>query len=91
MNTIEIPNAPGTTRHIKFVYIDMAKPQYVEIGLEHVRAADSIRVSYDFARDGWKIEQASVFEWDCDDTECDRGWVEVGFCKAWQFEGKARA
>lgn len=58
----------------------------VEISLVDVRAADSIRISYDFGRDGWKIEQASVFEWEADDTECDPGWQEVSFIQAWGLE-----
>jgi hypothetical protein len=53
------------------------------IGLMDVRAADSIRVSYDFLRDGWKIEQASKFEWRGDDLVCDPDWQEVAFVKAW--------
>ncbi len=53
------------------------------IGLVDVRAADDIRVSYDKERDGWKIEQASIFRWDADDEECDPDWQEVAFIKAW--------
>lgn len=58
------------------------------IELSDTRAADPIRISYDFERDGWVVEQASVFEWDGDDTVCDPGWREVAFVKAWQFEEK---
>lgn len=57
--------------------------KHVEVGLIDVRAADSIRVSYDFDRDGWKIEQALKFQWDTDDTICDRDWQEVAFVQAW--------
>ncbi len=46
----------------------------IEIGLEHVRAADSIRVRYDFDRDGYVILQSSA---DPDD------WQEVAFVQAW--------
>lgn len=56
------------------------------IGLMDVRAADDIRVSYDFKRDGWKIEQASTFSWDADDEECDPDWQEVAFVQAWGRE-----
>jgi hypothetical protein len=55
----------------------------IQIGLMDVRAADDIRVSYDFDRNGWVIQQASVFEWEPDDTERDEGWTEVAFVKAW--------
>ena len=54
------------------------------IGLMDVRAADDIRVSYDKKRDGWKIEQASIFEWESDDTEFDQDWQEVAFIEAWK-------
>ena len=57
-----------------------------EIGLMDVRAADNIRVSYDKGRDGWKIEQASVFKWDINDDVCDPDWQEVAFVQAWARE-----
>jgi hypothetical protein len=56
------------------------------VGLMDVRAADSIRISYDFDRDGWKIEQASTFSWDADDAVRDPDWQEVAFVKAWERE-----
>lgn len=56
------------------------------IGLMDVRAADDIRISYDFQRDGWKIEQASTFEWEADDEVCDPDWNEVAFVQAWARE-----
>lgn len=46
----------------------------VEVGLCDVRAADSIRIEYDFDRDGWSIKQASTFSWDGDDDVCDPDW-----------------
>jgi len=61
-------------------------PRYVEVGIEEVRAADSIRISYDFNRDGYVIEQASTFEWDGDDPVCDPDWQEVAFIQAWGRE-----
>lgn len=54
----------------------------IVIDLVDVRAADGIRVSYDFERDGWKIEQASRFSFGPDEP-CDLGWVEVSFIQAW--------
>jgi len=59
---------------------------YVQIYLSHVRAADDIRIRYDFDRDGWVVEQASVFEWDTTgivDPVCDPEWAEVAFILAW--------
>lgn len=74
----------GTTRLIDLWYPGIeGNPTHVEIGLMHVRAADSIRISYDFARDGWKIEQASTFSWAADDKVCDEDWQEVAFVDAW--------
>lgn len=61
--------------------------KYIEVGLSCVRAADNIRISYDYFRDGWKIEQASIFEWEIDDKICDHDWKEVAFVKAWQRDG----
>lgn len=61
-------------------------PNRIQVGLTDVRAADDIRISYDFARDGWKIEQASIFEWSVDDKIMDEDWQEVAFIQAWARE-----
>lgn len=66
------------------------QPQAIEIHLTDVRAADPIRVTYDYDRDGWVIEQATRFEWEPDDTECDPGWREAAFCAAWQFKEREK-
>jgi hypothetical protein len=58
-------------------------PEHIEIDLMHVRSADPIRVSYDFDRDGWVIEQAAVFAWAPEDKVCDPEWAEVAFVQAW--------
>ena len=58
----------------------------IEVELSDVRAADSIRIKYDFERDGWVVLQASVFEWKTDDEVCDSDWQEVSFIKAWARE-----
>lgn len=63
--------------------IPIDKTKYVEVGIDHVRAADNVRLHYDFERDGWSIEQASIFEWEIDDIVCDPDWQEVAFVKAW--------
>ena len=82
------------SRHEDTVHIDIWYPrnegsaQYLEVGLMEVRAADNIRISYDFDRDGYKIEQASKFRWEADDQVCDRDWQEVAFVKAWAREAK---
>jgi hypothetical protein len=56
----------------------------------HVRAADDIRIHYDFERDGYVIEQASTFTWSIDDEECDPDWQEVAFIQAWAREKNRR-
>jgi hypothetical protein len=63
--------------------------KFVEVGLMDVRAADSIRIEYDFERDGYSIQQASTFEWDIEDEECNSDWQEVAFVQAWAREKKA--
>lgn len=54
----------------------------IHVGLMDVRAADDIRIEYDFARDGWVIKQASRFMWPSG-SECDPDWKEVAFIQAW--------
>jgi hypothetical protein len=65
---------------------DPERVQFISVGLSDVRAADNIRISYDFVRDGWKIEQGSKFEWGADDKVCDPDWQEVAFIQAWGRE-----
>jgi hypothetical protein len=61
--------------------------RYLEVCLMDVRAADNLRISYDFDRDGWVIEQASIFRWEENDGECDPDWQEVCFVRAWGRAG----
>ena len=73
------------------ICMDMVYPSYngnegVRIGLMTVRAADDIRISYDFKRDGWKVEQARFHKWASGDKVCDPCWTEVGFFEAWALE-----
>lgn len=71
---------------IYFAYPNINDPEdraYLQVDLMHVRAADGIRIHYDGNRDGWTIEQASVFRWDIDDPVCDPKWQEVAFIEAW--------
>ena len=55
----------------------LGNKRYIEIGLCAVRCANSIRVSYDFRRDGWLIEQPIP-------GHSTNHWVPVGFVGAWQ-------
>ena len=82
---------PNTTFNGNEARIDLEYPRSSEIkficvGLCDVRAAVSIRISYDFERDGYKIEQASTFIWEDDGKEPDHDWQEVSFIKAWARE-----
>lgn len=65
------------------------RPKHVEVGLLDVRAADEIRISYDFDRDGWKIEQQQRFRFPEEDKERDPMWKEVAFVQAWGSEDEA--
>lgn len=60
-------------------------PDRIQINLIDIRAADSIRIGYDFERDGWIIEQASKFSWPIGD-KTGPDWQEVAFVKAWGRE-----
>lgn len=62
--------------------------RYVQVGLMDVRAADDIKIHYDFERDGYVIEQASKFSWKIGEV-VDDCWQEVAFIKAWQREVEA--
>lgn len=68
------------------IYLDLWYPEveedsirYLVLGLMAVRAADNIRISYDFERNGWKIEQPikNGDVW---------GWKESAFLPAYQYE-----
>lgn len=55
----------------------------VQVALIDVRAADGIRIAYDFERDGWPITQ-------CDHAEGNETWAEVAFVQAWGRESKEK-
>ena len=64
------------TCHIDLYYPGIQdNPTFLQVGLMHTRAADDIRISYDFDRDGYKIEQ----------TDGEK-WIEVFFAQAWEYE-----
>lgn len=65
--------------------LDDAKVRTIQVGLSDVRAADDVRISYDFHRDGWSIAQASTFQWNMDEDP-DDDWQEVAFVRAWGRE-----
>jgi hypothetical protein len=56
----------------------------VEVGLNDTRAADGLRIKFDFDRNGWAIEQQ--LWWKMPDRQmCDEvdHWYEVAFVPAW--------
>lgn len=65
--------------------------RYIEVDLVAVRAADSFRVHYDFARDGYAVERPKrsrvlVKSTDTIDTYEERvEWVEEAFLPSWPF------
>lgn len=74
----------GTTIEVDLAYPRVhGHPTTIEIDLIDTRAADGLRVTYDFERDGWAIRQASTFSWADDDSVGDADWQEVAFVKAW--------
>lgn len=73
----------GDTASLDIWYPSVNEVKYLRVGLMCVRAADDIRISYDYERDGWKIEQASRFGWHVNDPVCDEDWQEVSFVRAW--------
>ena len=76
----------GDTFNVEFNYPGVGDNfKKIQVGLCHVRAADSILIEYDFERDGYSIKQAQVFSWDADDDKCDPKWKEAAFIPAWQF------
>jgi hypothetical protein len=58
----------------------------VEIGIECLRAADSIRVFFDFDRNGYVIQQGSGWHGPYDGIN----WQEVAFIGAWALEPEDR-
>jgi len=58
------------------------------IGLMDVRAADDIRISYDFDRDGWAVQQSPGSTEEDSDGDQVTTWVEVAFIRAWALEDR---
>lgn len=73
---------------IRLTYPRSSRHKYFLVELADVRCGSLIRLSYDFDRDGWMIEQdkneSDHFEQDIND--CIEDWAEVAFIPSWQFE-----
>src|SRR6056297_2959422 len=61
------------------------KIKHLRVGIMDVRASDGIRISYDFERDGYVIEQPKYSEWESEEDYDERGygWTEVAFIQSW--------
>ena len=77
----------GDTLEVNICYPSSAGMiEKIEVGIMAVRAADSILIEYDLARDGYSIKQASKFSFATTDEACDPDWQEVAFIQAWARE-----
>ena len=79
---------PGVGVELIYPRLD-GHPSYVEVDLEDVRATDPIRITYDFDRDGWAIQQAKTSEVATDHPRVFQGvqdWHEVAFVKSWGLD-----
>lgn len=65
---LEYPRSPG-------------RAPAVEVNLVDTRAADGLRIAYDFDRDGWVVQQPVTRFVDVGEDTTE--WREVGFFKAW--------
>lgn len=65
--------------------------RHVYVNQEATRASDGIRMHYDYARDGFVVEQPKpVLK--CigpNSYEEPDEWIEVGFFKSWKFDGRS--
>ena len=76
---------PAGVAHVSLWYPRNYAVKELEIELVYVRAADSIRVRYDFDRDGWVVLQAVPCS-ENGEPPPDPDWREVCFVKAWARE-----
>lgn len=61
----------------------------INIGLYDVRASDGIRVTYDYERDGYSIQQPFIIEVDKGSfIDCEEHWEETAFLQSWALEHK---
>lgn len=60
------------------------------VGLGDVRASDGIRITYDFDRDGYVIQQPTQLSWNVDEV-VDQKWKEVAFIESWALEEEQKA
>lgn len=60
----------------------------IEVGMTDVRATDSLRIKYDFPRNGWAVYQPKTETVRTADPSVWRDvdeWIEVAFLPSWRF------
>ena len=74
----------------EFLYPRNNQIKFIEVGMCDVRTTDNIRISFDFERSGWKIEQSYINEIQMKDyiDASQNIWEEVGFFPNWNLEEK---
>lgn len=86
MRVAPTPPFPPPWRRVEMWYPNVAGNSVgIEVDLVSVRAARSIRIEYDFARDGYAITaQADPGDGEFDEVaEVSTPWREVAFVSAW--------
>lgn len=84
----------GETLSVDLTYPNMGegRVQHVEVNQESVRASDGIRLTYDYERDGWSIQQPQLHEVlvevknGCACYESREEWIETAFVQSWALE-----
>ena len=86
MPDLFLPYKRGTTAVANLFYpraeVGELTVTEVHVGLVDVRAADDLRITYDFERDGYVIEQSTSPDVD------EPGYREVAFVPAWHPDHK---
>jgi hypothetical protein len=74
--------------HAEIMYPRSSKVDTIQIGLCDVRAADDIRIQYDFVRDGWVIYQSRDYHPHIEGNSygLEEEWFESAFLPAWKYE-----
>jgi len=80
----------GDTAHIDLWYPKIeGRPKFIKVGLVDTRAADGVRLHYDFERDGFVVEQPKPhLVCKGDYYEDIDEWIEVGFFRSWRFNDR---
>lgn len=78
---------PRSNAENQLPHADAARCRYVVVQQESVRASDGVRLHYDYARDGFVVEQPHerLVKTSDNTYESETDWVEVGFFRSWAF------